>query len=305
VDDLERYLIIPDRNEAIVREYLDKGAGDKAIGFCASILHAERMATFFRDRGIIADVVHSYSENREQKITDFRADKTQIIFTVDLFNEGVDFPNVRVLLFLRPTESKTVFLQQLGRGLRLCAGKDRVRILDFIGNYRRANQIRKYLAKHSSVVEIDDNGRKRRKVVYEYTPNCEVQFDANVEEILDNQDAQELGVSREDLKEAYYYLAEQLGHKPSRIELDRDGEYKSAQYARLFGSWVAFLREVGEYTEASYCYPQGTHIGHLLSILKYFGSGQREGTHFDDNYIRLRGGLGEGRIALYRRQVKY
>jgi len=141
VDDLERLLIIPERNEAILREYLDKGEGDKAIGFCVSINHAERMAEYFNQHGVTAAAIHSQSPTRDEDLTAFRENKTQVAFTVDLFNEGMDFPNVRVLLFLRPTESKTVFVQQLGRGLRLYAGKDRVRVLDFIGNYKRAHDL--------------------------------------------------------------------------------------------------------------------------------------------------------------------
>lgn len=147
IDDLERNLIIPERNEAVVAEYLEKGHGDKAIGFCVSIRHAERMAEVFRSHGISAAAIHSESSNRDSLVSAFRNNELQVVFTVDLFNEGVDFPNVRVLLFLRPTESKTVFLQQLGRGLRAWLGKDRIRVLDFIGNYKRANQIRKYLSK--------------------------------------------------------------------------------------------------------------------------------------------------------------
>ena len=108
------------------------------------------MAEFFQERDIAAAAIHSQSPNRDELLSAFRKDKIQVAFTVDLFNEGVDFPNIRVLLFLRPTESKTVFMQQLGRGLRHCAGKDRVRILDFIGNYKRANQIRKYLSNKST-----------------------------------------------------------------------------------------------------------------------------------------------------------
>lgn len=305
VDDLERYLIIPERNEAILREYLDKGESDKAIGFCVSIRHAERMAEYFQQNGIPAAAIHSLSENRDKLLQDFRENRIQVAFTVDLFNEGVDFPNVRVLLFLRPTESKTIFLQQLGRGLRLCIGKDRVRVLDFIGNYKRANQVRKYLSKSSRQTEIDDNGRRRKKIEYIYSTGCEVKFDPTVEEILDRQDAAEIGIDKEDLKDAYFALAETLGRKPTRSDLDVKGEFKSAAYARLFGSWVGFLREVGEYTEASYHYPQGTHLGHILSILWYFGMPSRKGTHFDDKYIRMRGNLGEGRISTYRRQVKY
>ncbi|MBB5341993.1 DEAD/DEAH box helicase [Tunturiibacter gelidoferens] len=306
VADLERLLIVPERNEAIVREYLEKGSGDKAIGFCVSIKHAERMAEFFNEHGITAVAIHSEAPNRDELVQAFRENKFQVAFTVDLFNEGIDFPNVQVLLFLRPTESKTVFLQQLGRGLRLCIGKDRVRILDFIGNYRRANQIRKFLAKSSTVTESDENGRTKRKTLYEYSTGCEVHFDESVQEILDRQDAEELGITKDDLKEAYFTLAERLSRKPSRSDLDRDGEYKSGKYVQLFGSWVGFLREVGEYTEASYHYPQGTHLGHILAILYFFGTpGIRAGSPFDDEYIRLRGGLGDGRLSGYRRQIKY
>lgn len=305
VDDLERHLIVPERNEAIVKEYLEKGNGDKAIGFCVSVNHAERMAAYFVSRGISAVAIHSRITNRDQLIADFRENKCQVAFTVDLFNEGVDFPNVRVLLFLRPTESKTVFVQQLGRGLRLCAGKERVTILDFIGNYRRANQVRKYLSKESRTIEVTTNGRKQRKIEYVYSTGCEVFFDEAVEEILDRQDFQDLGVSNEDLKEAYFALAEQLERKPSRADLDSHGPYKSSLYVHHFGTWTVFLREVGEYTEASYHYPQGVHLGHILSILKTFGKGSRLETHFADEYIRLRGEFGAGRLATYRRQVKY
>lgn len=303
VDDLERLLIIPERNAAILKEYLDKGQGDKAIGFCVSINHANRMAEFFNANNIPSAAIHSQSPTRDADLAAFRSDKIQVAFTVDLFNEGVDFPNVRVLLFLRPTESKTVFLQQLGRGLRLCTGKDRVRILDFIGNYKRANNVRKYLSKDKRIVGGEGGGQ--RKIEYIYSTDCEVHFDATVEEILNRQDAEELGITKEDLKDAYFALAETLGRKPSRTDLDSQGKFKSAQYAQIFGSWLAFLRDVGEYTEASYHYPQGTHLGHILSILKTFGNKTRQGTHFDDEYIRLRGGLGEGRISTYRRQVKY
>ena len=305
VDDLERLLIVPERNEAILKEYLEKGNGDKAIGFCVSINHAERMAEYFFSRGISAVSIHSGAANRDELISDFRANKYQVAFTVDLFNEGVDFPNVRVLLFLRPTESKTVFVQQLGRGLRLCPGKERVRILDFIGNYKRANLIRKYLSKDSRIIEDEQNGRKRQKMEYVYSTGCEVLFDDAVEEILDHQDFQNLGISKEHLKDAYFALAEQLERKPSRTDLDCHGAYKSSHYAHQFGSWTAFLREVGEYTEASYHYPQGVHLGHILSILKVFGEGNRSDTHFADEYIRLRGAFGTGRVATYRRQVKY
>jgi Helicase conserved C-terminal domain/Homing endonuclease associated repeat len=304
VDDLERFLIVPERNEAILNEYLTKGNGDKAIGFCVSVRHAERMAELFQSRGILAAAVTSQTPNRDFLISEFRRNQLNVVFTVDLFNEGMDFPNVRVLLFLRPTESKTVFTQQLGRGLRLCTGKERVRILDFIGNYKRANQIRKWLAKAETTSVQGTGATRRKKIEYTYSIGCAVHFDPTVAEILDSQDEREMDITKDDLKEAYFALAETLGRKPTREELNNAGKYKSAAYLSVFGSWINFLREIGEYTEASYHYPQGVHIGHLLSILKTF-AGRRSRTHFDDQYIRLRGELGEGRISSYRRQVKY
>ncbi len=308
VDDLERHLIIPERNAAILAAYLDpqKGAADKAIGFCVSINHAERMAEYFQSNGVHAAAVHSGTPNRQEVIDQFRGDELQVVFTVDLFNEGIDFPNIRVLLFLRPTESKTVFLQQLGRGLRLCAGKDRVRILDFIGNYNRANQIRKYLSKGSRREDgRDSDGRRLKRVVYEYSTGCEVLFDAAVEEILNRQDSADLGIDRDDLKEAYFDLAERLERKPSKQDLDEAGDFPSRLYVQLWGTWRNFLQEVGAYTEASYHYPQGTHLGHVLSILWFFEADSREGTHFDDRFIRMRGGLDDGRVGTYQRQLKY
>lgn len=264
------------------------------------------MGDFFQQHGIDAAAVTSETPDREEKIAAFRRNELAVLFTVDLFNEGMDFPNVRVLLFLRPTESKTVFMQQLGRGLRLCTGKDRIQILDFIGNYRRANQIRKWLAKTQTTVVTGQGSTRRKKVEYTYANGCAVHFDATVEEILDGQDERELGVTKDDLKEAYFGLAEELGRKPSKDDLNRDGKYKIADYLRVFGTWVRFIREIGEYTEASYHYPQGVHLGHLLSILKVFGEGSREGSHFDDRYIRLRGDFAkEDRLASYQRQVKY
>jgi superfamily II DNA or RNA helicase len=305
VDDLERLLIIPERNEAILKAYLDKGLGDKAIGFCVSISHAERMAAYFKEHGVPAEAVHSQAPNRDKLVADFRENKFNVAFTVDLFNEGVDFPNVRVLLFLRPTESRTVFVQQLGRGLRLSPGKDRVRVLDFIGNYKRANLIRDYLSKEKKVVEVGEGNARKRKIEYTYSTGCEVHFDDKVEEILNQQDAEALGVGKLELTQAYYALAEALSRKPSRAEIDAQGEYKSARYAQVFGSWSQFIREIGEYTEASYHYPQGTHIGHILSILWYFGRPDRAGTPFDNQYIRLRGGHPQGRVGNYTRQVRY
>ncbi len=303
IQDLDKYLIIEKRNKQILNEYLEKGHGDKAIGFCASIKHAERMASFFNENGVPAVAITSLSDNRDQKVKDFRNNKYAIAFTVDLFNEGVDFPNVRTLMFLRPTESKTVFMQQLGRGLRLSSGKEKVSILDFIGNYKKANKIREYLS--LSRTEKRNGSGRIEKYLYEYSPKNEIVFDAEVEEILDAQDRNERGVEKEDLIDAYYKLAEQLGRKPSQEDINRDCEFKVSRFAAVFGSWIKFLREMGEFTEASYHYPQGVHLGHILYVLKTIREKKVKSSHISENYVRIRGNFGEGRLGAFQRQTKY
>ncbi len=303
VQDLDKTLIIETRNQQILEEYLEKGNGNKGIGFCCSIKHANAMADFFNNRGIPAIAITSETEERDIKVEKFRNNDYSVAFTVDLFNEGMDFPEVRALLFLRPTESKTVFMQQMGRGLRLASRKKRVVILDFIGNYKKANKIRYYLSKNAK--EIRNSSGRVEKTVYEYAPNCEVHFEADVETLLDNQDSFERGIEKIDLIDAYYNLAEILERKPTQNDINSQGEFKVANYITLFGSWVKFLREIGAFTEASYHYPQGLHLGHLLYILKTMGENKTQGTHLDEEYIRLRGNLSEGRLGRFQRQTKY
>ncbi len=111
----------------------------RALGFCTSIRHAEFTASRFNRAGINSRTVtsHTSAEDRRQALRDLRYGRVQVLFTVDLFNEGVDIPDVDVILMLRPTESATVFLQQLGRGLRHSEGKDVLTVLDFVGHQRK------------------------------------------------------------------------------------------------------------------------------------------------------------------------
>lgn len=304
VSDLDHKLIIKERNEKILEEYLLKGSGNKALGFCCSVKHANAMANFFNENGITSTAITSESPNREELINGFRNNLYSVVFTVDLFNEGVDFPDLRVLLFLRPTESKTVFFQQLGRGLRLCGGKENVVIIDFIGNYKKANNIRKYLSKgtHKSINPV--NGRVE-KIEYEYSPKCEVVFDVEVEEILDRQDTIEREITKEDLIDAYYNLAEKLSRKPSQEDINKEGEFKISRYLSVFGSWVNFLKEIGELTEFSYHFPQGTHLGHILYVINTVGSNSIQGSHISPEYVKFSGGYSEGQMGTFERKTKY
>lgn len=110
----------------------------RGLGFCASIKHAQFMAHQFNRHGIAAAAIWGDSpwEEREAALRDLAAGRIRMLFSVDLFNEGVDVPNVDTILMLRPTESPTLFLQQLGRGLRKVHGKGACTVLDFVGTHR-------------------------------------------------------------------------------------------------------------------------------------------------------------------------
>lgn len=111
----------------------------RCLGFCVGIDHARFMARHFRRHGIPAVAVwgDSPAGERERALRDLASGAVRAVFSVDLFNEGVDVPAVDTVLLLRPTESPTLFLQQLGRGLRRAPGKTHCTVLDFVGNHRR------------------------------------------------------------------------------------------------------------------------------------------------------------------------
>ena len=112
----------------------------RALGFCVSVKHAEFMAAFCNSKGLAARSVDGESSDAERTaaLQDLRSGKINILFVRDLFNEGLDIPGIDTVLFLRPTESATIFLQQLGRGLRREEGKACLTVLDFIGDANRA-----------------------------------------------------------------------------------------------------------------------------------------------------------------------
>lgn len=111
----------------------------RALGFCAGVGHAHFMAEQFSRKGLKAAALDAATPHpeRDRALTSLRTGGLHVIFTVDLFNEGVDLPEVDTVLMLRPTESATVFLQQLGRGLRWAEGKQVLTVLDFVGQARR------------------------------------------------------------------------------------------------------------------------------------------------------------------------
>ncbi|MGY4653774.1 DUF3427 domain-containing protein [Mycobacterium sp. URHB0021] len=130
------------RTRIVLKELRDKVSDVgtmRALGFCVSVEHARYMAQRFFEAGIPARAVsaETSTSDRRDALQALRSREINVLFTVDLFNEGLDIPEVDTVLFLRPTESATVFLQQLGRGLRLTRGKTVLTALDFVGHQRR------------------------------------------------------------------------------------------------------------------------------------------------------------------------
>ena len=129
------------RTRIVLKELRDKVSDVstiRALGFCVSVEHARYMAERFIEAGVPARAVSADTlpAERQEALTSLRRRDINVIFAVDLFNEGLDIPEVDTVLFLRPTESATVFLQQLGRGLRLTQGKTVLTALDFVGHQR-------------------------------------------------------------------------------------------------------------------------------------------------------------------------
>jgi superfamily II DNA or RNA helicase len=122
-----------------VRRKVDEPSKMRALGYCVGIHHAEFMAHRFNELGLPSVAVTSASgrEERIAALRDLAAGEVRVVFTVDLFNEGIDLPDVDTLLMLRPTESPTLFLQQLGRGLRKAPEKTVCTVLDFVGTHRK------------------------------------------------------------------------------------------------------------------------------------------------------------------------
>ena len=161
-----------------VERYVSNPLKMKALGFCVSIAHAELMAKAFNAAGLPSAAVSANTKDAERyaALRMLRNGELVCVFAVDLFNEGVDVPNVDTVLFLRPTDSATVFLQQLGRGLRLAPDKPCLTVLDFIGN---ANKHYRFDMKFRAIT-----GGTRRSVLDavehgfpHLPPGCEIHLD--------------------------------------------------------------------------------------------------------------------------------
>jgi superfamily II DNA or RNA helicase/SOS-response transcriptional repressor LexA len=212
----------------------------RTLAFCVSKKHAEFMADYFNREGIRSAAVHSDSlVLRNEALSKLRDGKLEVIFSVDLFNEGLDLPSIDTVLMLRPTESKIIFLQQLGRGLRNSpeTKKDKLIVLDFIGNHIS------FFRKPEALFQIGVTNRARQDFIgrakdlaLDLPPGCFVNYDLESIEIMEK-----LIETRVDQQEAIYRtLRESYGRRPVLAEFYQAGGGVDA-LRREHGQWLAFL----------------------------------------------------------------
>ncbi|NYD43221.1 DUF3427 domain-containing protein [Nocardioides panaciterrulae] len=247
---------------------LDPGAM-RALGFCVSVAHAEFMAQVFVEAGIPARAVSGQTPQpqREEALRDLRDRRVNILFAADLFNEGLDLPDVDTVLFLRPTESATVFLQQLGRGLRRTRTKAVLTALDFVGYHRK--EFRFDLKLRALTGQTRRGLEREIERGFSFLPSgCQIVMDQQSQRlILDNVRSQVASRWSQLVSELRSYGDQDL---PTFL---RESGLELADVLRQGGrSWTELRRDAGLATRA------GT--GHEAKLLKR----SRAFAHVDDQH---------------------
>lgn len=213
----------------------------RTIGFCSSIRQADFLSRYFNSKGWKTISLHSKmgSHLRQKAIAALDNGELDIIFTVDLFNEGVDIPSVDTLLFVRPTQSLTVFTQQIGRGLRIADGKSHCVIIDLIGNYRHADV-------KLQVFDNELNAKGRKRTVIPSVPaNCIIDLDLQAVELLQEM-TRKKNPRKDQLLYAYEDLKLELGRRPTYLEFHLKANADSKAIKEFYKSYPGFLHAIDE-----------------------------------------------------------
>lgn len=237
------------RAENALQQYRDR-AGRRTLGFCCSQRHADFMADYFREAGLKAVAVHAgdTSGPRATSLEQLDAGDLDVIFAVDMFNEGVDVPNVDTVMMLRPTESSTIWLQQFGRGLRTAVGKDRLTVIDYIGNHRTF--LTKTRALLQPLMNIGPGDRDIAVALQRLLERdvalpagCDVTYELEAVDIIKSL----LRAPRApEAIEAYYLdFRDRQGDRPRAVQLLHEG-YNPKSLRKSHGSWLRFVREMGD-----------------------------------------------------------
>ncbi len=215
-------------------------AQDRTLAFCVSTAHADFMAERFRKEGIRAAAVYAGSSmDRGAALEALERGDLQVLFSVDLFNEGVDLPAIDTVMMLRPTESKILFLQQLGRGLRCHPGKRHLVVLDFIGNHKGfLNKPQALFDCGSRYQDLAAFGRRVRDGQLKLPPGCFANYDLAIIDFLTR-------LNGKGLETDYQALKESAGRRPTLTEVYR-ASAKLKDLRRTGSHWWALVRDQGD-----------------------------------------------------------
>ncbi|MEY4566822.1 MAG: hypothetical protein RLY14_1792 [Planctomycetota bacterium] len=231
-------------------EMYRKYKAKRAIGFCCSTRHADFMAEYFREQGLRAVAVHSgpLTAPRASSLEKLDNGELDIIFSVDMFNEGLDLPNIDTILMLRPTESTIVWLQQFGRGLRKSPDKEYISVIDYIGNHRSfLVKVRALLEPICGLLSTDNSIRgalsRLQQQELELPAGCEINYDLQVIDTISSmlrsrQASEAIDVWMDDFRE-------QHGRRASAVEAFNAGFNPRAVHS-THGSWFGYLVERDE-----------------------------------------------------------
>ncbi|MCA9064302.1 MAG: DEAD/DEAH box helicase family protein, partial [Planctomycetaceae bacterium] len=226
---------------------MEQHPAERTIVFCCSRRHALFARDWLRSRGLRAAAVFSGTggDSYSASLENLRRGSLPFLCVVDMFNEGLDIPAVDRVIMLRPTESKVIFLQQLGRGLRAAEGKSRLLVIDFVGNHRIfAQRLIHILSLHKTDANWSTLRSWLKGTPPDLPPGCLVDLDLEAKDLL----RQLLPTGAAQAIEAYRAIRDELGRRPTILEVFNHGFLPRTISARD-GSWFSFAKEEGDLTE--------------------------------------------------------
>ena len=254
-DKLAEAIETTQRAEQALEEWQERTAGP-TLAFCTTIAHAEFMAEFFNQRGVRSVAVHSGPDSapRQSAVEDLRSGAIQVLFAVDVFNEGVDIPEIGTVLMLRPTDSPVIFLQQLGRGLRLSDDRAALQVIDFVGNHHS------FLMKPRVLLDLSSaEGRRSDRALgeiiesgdFELPLGCSVEFELGAVELLRQMISQRADKRRTTVREEAAALAdfcrnyfEEHDSRPTAAQASRSQGIKPGSGPiKRAGGWHRYLSQ--------------------------------------------------------------
>jgi superfamily II DNA or RNA helicase/HKD family nuclease/diadenosine tetraphosphate (Ap4A) HIT family hydrolase len=243
-DLLDQALATEARAQNALEEWRKYG-GKRTLAFCCSTRHADHTAEYFQRHGVRAVAVHSGhgSAPRALSLEQLEEGKIDVLCAVDMFNEGVDVPNIDTVLMLRPTESSILWTQQVGRGLRRAEGKKRLTVIDYIGNHRI------FLTKVRTLLGVGPTDRAIREALsrvraesFELPEGCSVVYELEAIRTIESL----LRDGPRPIETYYQDFRDRMGVRPTALEAFHDG-YNPRQSGRE--RWLELVKSLGDLPE--------------------------------------------------------